>query len=262
MTPILETRGLHMRFGGVYAAKDITISFQAREMVGIIGANGAGKTTFVNLVTGHLVPSAGSILLEGEDITGVSPRIVTRLGISRSFQVPQLFSTLSVRDNLLLALGVCESRQRGSLEEWRQKDRLSRCDDLARLYRIDRYCDGIVASVPQGVRKLLDIAMASVAEPKVLCLDEPTSGVSMEERDALMEIVVSNGRRNGTTLLMIEHDMDIMRRLVHRVIAFYQGEIICDAPPEQALESEHVRKYILGGDGRRHPEQKCRRAHA
>lgn len=81
----------------------------------------------------------------------------------------------------------------------------------------------------------------------------------MEERDALMEIVVYNGRRNGTTLIMIEHDMDIMRRFVHRVIAFYQGEIICDAPPEQALESEHVRKYIFGGDGRRHPGQKCRR---
>jgi branched-chain amino acid transport system ATP-binding protein len=262
MNAILEIRGLEKRFGGVYAAKNISVVFNANEIVGIIGANGAGKTTFVNLVTGHLVPTAGTVALEDNDITGLSPRQINRFGVSRSFQIPQLFIALSVRDNLLMALGIRDSHSRSSLEELRKPDRLAKCDELARLYGIEAYSERLAGSVPQGVRKLLDIAMASIGEPKILFLDEPTSGVSMEERDGLMKNVVSNAAHGGTTLLVIEHDMDIIRQFVHRVIAFYQGEIICDAPPVEALENENVRKYILGEAVSGGGMPKHRRAHA
>lgn len=246
MTPILETRQLEKRFGGVYAAKNVSVAFGAGEIVGVIGANGAGKTTFVNLVTGHLKPSAGAVLLEGADVSGRSPQDMTKLGVARSFQIPQLFRTLSVRENLVLAIGIWDGRHGGARQELRSLQRVARSEDMARLYGIEAYCDRVVASVPQGVRKLLDIAMAGVGEHKVLFLDEPTSGVSVEERDPLMRTVVANAGRSGTTLLIVEHDMDVIRRFVHRVIAFYQGEIICDAPTEQALKDEGVLKYILG----------------
>jgi branched-chain amino acid transport system ATP-binding protein len=171
---------------------------------------------------------------------------MTKLGVARSFQIPQLFRTLSVRENLVLAIGIWDGRHGGARQELRSAQRVARSEDMARLYGIEAYCDRVVASVPQGVRKLLDIAMAGVGEHKVLFLDEPTSGVSVEERDPLMRTVVANAGRSGTTLLIVEHDMDVIRRFVHRVIAFYQGEIICDAPTEQALKDEGVLKYILG----------------
>jgi branched-chain amino acid transport system ATP-binding protein len=246
MTAILETRNLEKKFGGVYAARNISVAFNAHEVVGIIGANGAGKTTFVNIVTGHVVPSAGAIVLEGKDITGSSPRQMNNFGVFRSFQIPQLFSTMTVRNNLLLALGIRDSEEKSPVSELRQPERIARCEHLAQRYGIGEYLERTVESVPQGVRKLLDIAMASVGEPKVLFLDEPTSGVSAREREGLMKTVVSNAEQERTTLLVIEHDMNMIRQFVNRVIAFYQGEIICDAAPSEALDNYDVRKYILG----------------
>lgn len=259
---VIETRALEMRFGGVFAVKNISVTFGPHEVVGIIGANGAGKTTFVNIVTGHLVPTAGAVLLEGKDVTGHSPQEMNRLGVLRSFQIPQLFSSMSVRDNLLLAHGIRDAQRRSTLEELRTLDRLQKCDEVAHLYGVEAYADHVVASVPQGVRKLLDIAMASVGMPKVLFLDEPTSGVGVGDREELMRTVVSNAAREGATLLVIEHDMNIIRQFVQRVIAFYQGEIICDAPPQQVLANEDVRKYILGAPNTQRQKPKPRRAHA
>ncbi|HEY9568647.1 MAG TPA: ABC transporter ATP-binding protein, partial [Thalassobaculum sp.] len=249
MQPLLEARGLNKRFGAVTAARDIEVAVTAQEVVGIIGANGAGKTTFVNMVTGWLKPSSGRVLFEGRDITGRTPREITRLGICRSFQVPQVFGSASVHDNLLIALGIAETGGGLGLHRLRRPELTAKADALLARYRIDGYRDQLAGTLPQGVRKLLDIAMAMVAGPKVLLLDEPTSGISSEEKFELMDAVMAVLRETGVTVLFVEHDMEIVERYVGRVLAFYQGEIICDAPPLQALADPAVRQLVTGEAG-------------
>ncbi len=246
MSAILEAREVNKTFGAVTAAKDINVSVARDEIVGIIGANGAGKTTFVNMVTGWLTPSSGSILFDGQDITGLAPRKITRLGICRSFQVAQVFMTATVFDNLMIALGIADAHGLSILRALRRRDLEERADEILRRYRIEDYRDQVTSTLPQGVRKLLDIAMAMVARPKILLLDEPTSGISIEEKFGLMDIVMDALKTEGVTVLFVEHDMEIVERYVDRVLAFYQGEIICDAHPSDALKDPGVIEFVIG----------------
>lgn len=248
MTAILEAREINKTFGAVTAAKDINIAVAEHEIVGIIGANGAGKTTFVNMVTGWLPPSTGQILFEGRDITGMAPRRITRLGICRSFQVAQVFMTATVFDNLMIALGIAESHGLTALLPLRRGDLEARADAILDRYRIAEYRDQVASTLPQGVRKLLDIAMAMVAGPRILLLDEPTSGISVEEKFGLMDIVMGALKEEGVTVLFVEHDMEIVERYVSRVLAFYQGEIICDAAPAEALIDPKVKEFVIGDE--------------
>lgn len=248
MTAILETTNVNKTFGAVTAAKDINVSIARDEIVGIIGANGAGKTTFVNMVTGWLPPSSGTIRFDGRDITGMAPRKLTRMGICRSFQVAQVFMTATVFDNLMISLGIADSHGFGALLPLRRRSREVRADAILERYQMQAYRDQTASTLPQGVRKLLDIAMAMVAKPQILLLDEPTSGISSEEKFELMDIVMGALKEDGVTVLFIEHDMEIVSRYVSRVLAFYQGEIICDAPPAEALADPGVKAYVIGED--------------
>jgi branched-chain amino acid transport system ATP-binding protein len=248
MSAILEAASLNKTFGAVTAAKDINVSVARDEIVGIIGANGAGKTTFVNMVTGWLPPTSGTIRFDGRDITGLAPRRITKLGICRSFQVAQVFMTATVFDNLMIALGIADSHGLGALKPLRVGEREARADAILRRYRIHDYRDQVASTLPQGIRKLLDIAMAMVAEPKILLLDEPTSGISVEEKFGLMDIVMAALKEDGVTVLFVEHDMEIVERYVGRVLAFYQGEIICDAPPAEALVDPKVIEFVIGDE--------------
>ena len=248
MPPVLETTSLNKSFGAVVAADDVNISVGDREVVGIIGANGAGKTTFVNMVTGYLKPDRGRIRYMGGDITLLSPREVTGLGISRSFQIPQLFAELSALDNLLVALGVTPSARQGL---WRPLKRGETVDAAARIldrYGIADYRTQKAGMLPQGVRKLLDIAMATVGEPKLVLLDEPTSGISVDEKFAVMDALMAILGDQGVTVLFIEHDMEIVERYGMRVVAFYDGRIIADGVPADVLADDDVRQYIVGAE--------------
>ncbi len=191
MNPVLSVRGLDKRFGAVIAADAISVDIAAGQKVSLIGANGAGKTTFVNMVTGYITPDSGSIALDGIDIAWRSPRRVARLGISRSFQIPQLFIELTAR-------------------------------------------------------KLVDIAMALVRRPKLLLLDEPTSGVSAEEKFATMDRVIHAVAPDAATIVFVEHDMEIVSRYADRVVAFYQGRILADGEPHHVLKDPEVRRYVTG----------------
>ncbi|MEQ8398502.1 ABC transporter ATP-binding protein [Thalassobaculum sp.] len=248
MSALLEARGLNKSFGAVTAARDVDIAVSPHEIVGIIGANGAGKTTFVNMVTGWLKPTSGRILYEGHDIVGRTPREITRLGICRSFQVAQIFGSASVFDNLMIALGIAEAKGLAALRLLRRPDLADKADALLARYGIADYRNQSAGTLPQGVRKLLDIAMAMVAAPKVLLLDEPTSGISSDEKFVLMDVVMSALKEDGVTVLFVEHDMEIVSRYVSRVVAFYQGEIICDAPPLVALADPKVKEFVIGED--------------
>jgi branched-chain amino acid transport system ATP-binding protein len=246
--PLLEVSKLEKTFGAVAAAREISCSVAAGEVVGIIGANGAGKTTFVNMVTGHLKPSAGRVLFDGRDITGSASRKLVRLGVARSFQVAQLFATLSAFDNLCAAAGIARSSSvAASLGLFaRAPQVVTEAEAALALFGIAQYRDAIAGTLPQGVRKVLDIAMACAAAPRLILLDEPTSGVSRDERHALMERTLGALRSRGTTVLFVEHDMEVVERFAGRVLAFYEGTIIADGPPARVLAIPEVRERIAG----------------
>ena len=243
---VLKASDLNKSFSGIVAAKDINVSINQGEIVGIIGANGAGKTVFVNMITGYLKPTSGSVEFLGKDITGIEPRDATHLGLCRSFQISQVFMTMSVKQNLMIAMSLSKKSGKTLLDPIDDKKISKECDSILELYKIKDQSDNIVSTLSQGIRKLLDIAMAVVGNPKVILLDEPTSGVSVEEKFGIMDIVIAALKKSETSVLFVEHDMEIVERYVDRVIAFYQGEIICDAPPKEALSDKKVIEYVLG----------------
>jgi branched-chain amino acid transport system ATP-binding protein len=232
---ILVTESLQKRFGAVTAAADVSLAFSADSVVSLIGANGAGKTTFLNMVTGYLRPDSGRIRFDGHDLVGRSPRAITALGLSRSFQIPQLFHSLSVRENLFVAEGIAAAER---VEE--------ATDALLERFRLGEYAERPAGLLPEGIRKLLDVAMALVSRPKLLLLDEPTSGVAADEKFAIMDLVMAAVRGVGVTVLFVEHDMDIVSRYAQRVVAFYDGRVIADGAPAQVLDAAEVRRYVIG----------------
>ena len=243
---VLKATDLNKSFSGIVAAKDINVSINQGEIVGIIGANGAGKTVFVNMITGYLKPTSGRIEFLGKDITGIEPRNATHIGLCRSFQISQVFMTMSVKQNLMIAMSLSKKSGKTLLDPIDDEEISKECDKILDLYKITDQSDNIVSTLSQGIRKLLDIAMAVVGNPKVILLDEPTSGVSVEEKFGIMDIVIAALKQTETSVLFVEHDMEIVERYVDRVIAFYQGEIICDAPPKEALSDKKVIEYVLG----------------
>jgi branched-chain amino acid transport system ATP-binding protein len=254
MAIILDARSLCKTFGAVVAASEVSAAIEKDSIVGLIGTNGAGKTTFINIVTGYIKPDRGSIAYQGRDITRLPPREITRLGICRSFQIPQLYGSLSVFDNMMVGLGIVLRNAglagyfaRGMApvpgygrpaEEVAEHllGKFGLLDDRGRNAQV----------LPGGARKLLDIALAMVARPRVLLLDEPTSGVSAQEKFGIMQMVLDAVRAEGTTVLFVEHDMEVVSRFAQRVLAFYDGRIIADAPPQAALADPQVKRYVVG----------------
>lgn len=246
MSEILKTEGLSRYFGAVTAAEDINVSITQGEIVGVIGANGAGKTTFINMVTGYLPPSRGKIAFNGADIRRLGPRQLMRRGLARSFQIPQLFLELSVKDNLAIALSAAESRHLEMFRPVRTTERLQAANEILEQMNLGSYRDEHVTAMPQGARKLLDIAMAMLGSPKMLLLDEPTSGVSTEEKYQLMDTVMEVVKRQGLSVLFVEHDMEIVERYVTRVLAFASGAIIGDGPVDEVLNDAKVQELVTG----------------
>ena len=254
MPVILDARGLCKSFGAVTAAAEVNAAIEGDSVVGLIGTNGAGKTTFINMITGYLKPDRGTIAFEGRDITPLAPRDITRLGICRSFQIPQLYSSLSVFDNMMVALGVVLANAgRGGfftrdnpLVPGFEAPAEEAAERLLERFGLAEYRDRNAQVLPGGVRKLLDIALAMVARPRILLLDEPTSGVSAAEKFGIMQMVLDGVRAEGATVLFVEHDMEVVGRFAQRVLAFYEGRIIADAAPQVALADPEVERYVVG----------------
>ena len=242
---LLLAEGVNKRFGAVVAAGDITIAIQPAERVSLIGSNGAGKTTFVNMITGYMKPDAGRIVFDGRDVTALDPRAITRLGVARSFQIPQLYGDLSVLDNMLVA-NACHDQRLSFWLPAHRVDAVARAEQLLERFRLAEHRARRVAELPGGVRKLLDIAMALTGAPKLLLLDEPTSGVSAEEKFPMMDTIMTALGHEAMTVLFVEHDMDIVTRYAGRVVAFYAGRIVADGPPQEALATDDVRRYVTG----------------
>jgi len=245
MSALLSARGLHKHFGAVVAAEQVSMDINPGEHISLIGSNGAGKTTFVNMITGYLKPDHGEILLEGRDVTALGPAQITRLGVARSFQMPQLCAEMSALDNMIVAAACGD----GALSFWKPahtKAKRDRAHVLLERFGLNAHAARRVAELPGGVRKLLDIAMAMTHRPKILLLDEPTSGVSTEEKFPLMDTVTAALGSEAVTVLFVEHDMDIVTRYATRVVAFYSGRILADGSPARVLADDEVRRYVTG----------------
>lgn len=247
MNPVLSVRGLEKRFGAVVAADALTLDIPAGQKVSLIGANGAGKTTFVNMVTGYMRPDSGAIVLDGTDIARRSPRSVAQLGISRSFQIPQLFIELTAAENLTVAISGIKSQALSLQATAEAQGRRDKAIELLGRFGLADLADRPISELAGGVRKLIDIAMALVRRPKLLLLDEPTSGVSAEEKFATMDRVIHAVAPDAATIVFVEHDMEIVSRYADRVVAFYQGRILADGEPADVLKDGEVRRYVTGG---------------
>ncbi|MGI9420345.1 MAG: ABC transporter ATP-binding protein [Geminicoccaceae bacterium] len=243
--PVLECRGIQIAFGGVIAADGVDIAIEEGENLAIIGPNGAGKTTFLNICTGYLKPSAGSVTFEGRDITRRSPRGITRLGIARAFQIPQLFSEHTTLQNMLIA-AAARDRIWNPLLPMERMDAREEMLALLDLLGVAAVADRLIGELPEGTRKLIDIALALALEPKLLFMDEPTSGVASSEKFDIMDILVNALQHRQVTAVFVEHDMEVVERYADRVAVWNGGRIQKIGSVDDVLNDPDVRRDVIG----------------
>ena len=245
---LLEVKNLNKSFGSVTAAKNINFKMNENDIIGVIGSNGAGKTTFCNIITGYLKADSGEILYQDRDITKFNVQEIKNIGIHRSFQIPQVFENLGVLENIIIAELVAKKKQHSFFEEAYTKENYDKAINLLERFSLDatKFKDKVVKELPQGARKILDILIAIIGTPKVILLDEPTSGISTEEKNIVMTNILKAIKEFNISVLFIEHDMEIVERFSDRIVAFYNGEIIADGNPENVFKQKNVQKYIVG----------------
>jgi branched-chain amino acid transport system ATP-binding protein len=244
---LLVTEHLHKHFGETRAVDDVSLTIQPRELVSLVGANGAGKTTLVNLVSGLLTPDRGRILFQGADVTHLPVPQRIRAGIARSFQLVNLFDQLTALDNVRLALFARDGKIRTATAP-ADRDAEARDEAMTILEQFGLLAkrDLPAASLAQGERKLLDVAVAYALRPQLILLDEPTSGVGTREKGRIMDTVASICRDGGLTAVIVEHDMDIVFTYSDRIVVMHQGQILADGPPRQIREDARVATMLLG----------------
>ncbi|HWW47037.1 MAG TPA: ABC transporter ATP-binding protein [Xanthobacteraceae bacterium] len=243
--PLLKVSNLKVAFDGVTAADGANVTIAENEFVAIIGPNGAGKTTFLNLCTGYVRPSAGDVFLRDRNITRLTPRAITRLGIARAFQLPQLFTDHSIFDNVLLAIAA----RRGFWQALTPLDRDSyreEAQQLLELVGLAKVAAFRSTELSEGMRKLADIVLAMALKPQLLLMDEPTSGVSSDEKFDIMETIVRALRAEKVAALFVEHDMEIVRRYADRVLVWNAGRVMAEGTPEDILNDPYVRENVVG----------------
>ena len=247
-TPLLVVDNLQKRFGGVVAGKDVAFTLAAGEMLAIIGPNGAGKSTTFNMVGGQLKPDAGSIVLAGHDITGKPPREIWRLGVGRTFQIAQTFVSMSVVENVQMAL-ISHHHQTRSVTA--AATRLHRDAALAFLDRVGMadMADRPVNELAYGDVKRVELAIALASEPKLLLMDEPTAGMAPKERTALMQLTADIARERRIGVLFTEHDMDSVFGHADRILVLVRGEIIAAGTPDEVRGNQRVKQVYLGEAG-------------
>lgn len=242
---VLEAEHLHLSFGGVLAVDDVSLTLSEGEFLAIIGQNGAGKSTFLNICTGYLRPQRGEVRVCGRSILGLTPRAIARTGVARAFQHPQLFLQRSVLDHLCFAVSA------GRPGFWRPFHPLASpafaadVEGLLSLCDLEPLADASARSIPEGARKLLDVAMALALQPRIMMLDEPTSGVSSAEKLGLMTRLVIALRARGVSAVFVEHDMEVVARFADRVAVWVEGRLLRLGPPEEVLTDPEVKARVL-----------------
>jgi branched-chain amino acid transport system ATP-binding protein len=245
MPPVLETKGLTKQFGGITAANDVTLSIEKGARHALIGPNGAGKTTIINLLTGVLRPTAGTIMLEGQDITNLEAHKRVQLGIARTFQINQLFADLTPLETIGLA--VSERMELGR-QWWRTVGSkgivIEESVEILQRFHLADVMDERTINLPYGKQRLLEIALAIACLPRVLLLDEPAAGVPEAERRDILDAVAA--LPDDVTVLLIEHDMDIVFSFADRISVLVNGALFVEGPPEVVAADPRVKAVYLG----------------
>jgi ABC-type branched-subunit amino acid transport system ATPase component len=245
MSIALETKGLQKQFGGLIVTRDLSLKLEAGARHALIGPNGAGKTTVINLLTGVLKPNAGRILLEGSDITDLPVHARVLRGLSRTFQINQLYADLTP----LETIGLVVSERLGRGGDWwrvmgtRDDVNAEIAENLARFHLLDVMNDP-TAALPYGKQRLLEIAVAIAARPRVLLLDEPAAGVPESERHDILTVVAALPR--DVTVLLIEHDMDLVFSFADRISVLVNGALLVEGPPGEVARDARVKAVYLG----------------
>jgi branched-chain amino acid transport system permease protein len=246
--PVLEARGLTKRYGGVLANDNIDFSVRRGELRGVIGPNGAGKSTFFKMLTCETHPSEGSIVFEGRDITGLSVTEVCQLGLTKSYQVNQLFTRLTVRENITIA-ALAERRGPFRLDMLRHVGRVNgltqQVEDTLRLVRLTERADLPVSELAYGEKRRLEIGLALATAPSLLLLDEPLAGMSPRERLETLELLKSIAP--GRTMIVIDHDMDAIFELAEQITVLREGSVLVQGTPEEIRANAAVQEAYLGG---------------
>ena len=242
---VLSCQGLMKRFGGITATNNVTLNLRKGARHALIGPNGAGKTTLINLLTGVLEPTEGSITLEGKDISRLAPHQRVRRGMVRTFQINQLFNTMTPLETLALVV----SQQRGlGAQVWRRlgagKDVSDRCIELLEQFHLTEVMNQRTEHLAYGKRRLLEIAIALACEPRVLLLDEPVAGVPAGEREELLQTVAALPA--DVSVLLIEHDMDLVFSFANRMTVLVNGAVLTEGDPEQIANDPQVKAVYLG----------------
>ena len=245
--PLLEVAGLSKAFGGVAAVDGVSFGIAAGEIVALIGPNGAGKSTCFNLVNGQLAPDAGTIHLGGRDVTGGAPRGIARLGVGRTFQVAATFASMTVRENVQLALLAHAGLQR-RIDRRAGAAFAAEADALLEQVRMHRFADQGCATLAYGDAKRIELALALANEPRLLLMDEPTAGMSPNSRNRMMQLAADLARSKAVAVLFTEHDMDVVFGHADRVIVLDRGRIIAEGTPEAVRGDARVRAVYLGED--------------
>jgi branched-chain amino acid transport system ATP-binding protein len=243
---IIEVENVSRAFDMLRAVDGVSLSVGDGETVGIIGTNGSGKTTLLNLITGYLAPTSGRIVFRGTDITGLGPRRITALGVARSFQIPQLYTGLTVLENVLIAISAHSGRRLDFWTPMYRDDCVTKAEELLTQVGLRDQAAGIVSNLPEGGRKVLDVALSVILEPKILLMDEPTSGVSARDKFSVMDTLMPVFKERGVTTIFVEHDLEIIERYAARIVAFDGGKIIADGPVADVLARAEVRRAVLG----------------
>jgi branched-chain amino acid transport system ATP-binding protein len=246
---LLRTEKLKKHFGETRAVDGVDFTVNQGEFLSLVGTNGAGKTTLVNLISAFLLPDSGRIFIGDRDITQASVDERIRSGIARSFQLVNLFDDLSVLDNVALSIFAREGKTKRIFTLAERDAAVTReAVDLLAEFGLGGKAEAPARDLAQGERKLLDVAIAYALRPKLLFLDEPTSGVSTRDKAQIMDTVSSVVRGGGITAVVIEHDMDVVFKYSDRVVVMHEGRFLADGPPEEIRRNSDVAKYLLGTD--------------
>jgi len=243
---MLRVENLRKSFGGVVATNDLSMTFEKDSLTAVIGPNGAGKTTFFNQISGALRPDYGRILLEGQDIVGLPPAEIVRLGIGRAFQVSQLFKTLTVEESLRGALLSPLGKSLKMTGRFPLRETRDRAHEVMDELGLASKADVVSGNLSHGDQKLLDMALALVLQPKVLLLDEPVAGMGPEEREQMIETVYALWKKGGLTLVLIEHDMEIVFRISQHIYVLSYGRLLAEGTAQEVRHNPAVIEAYLG----------------